>query len=86
MTEIKKWFNLTVPYHFEWNDIFSALNWINFLLVVRFGLVASWFGCAVALVCIIDDIIEVKRLNLTFLHGSILALNVHFLLMLYFPK
>jgi len=83
---IKRYFQLTTPYHFEWNDFFSLLNWINFLLVVHFGLVASWFGCAIALVCIIDDIIEVRRINLTLLHASILALNVHFLLMLYFPK
>ena len=73
-------------YKFEWNDLFSLLNWVNFFLVCRFGLVASWFGCAVALVCIIDDIIEVRRINLTMLHGSIFALNVHFLLMLYFPN
>ena len=83
---MKEHFNLNTPYKFEWNDLFSLLNWVNFFLVCRFGLVASWFGCAVALVCIIDDIIEVRRINLTMLHGSIFALNVHFLLMLYFPN
>lgn len=83
---MREWFALNTAYKFEWNDLFSALNWINFFLVMRFGLVASWFGCAIALVCIIDDIIEVRRINLTMLHGSILALNIHFLLMLYFPK
>ena len=83
---IKRYFQLTAPYRFEWNDLFSLFNWINFLLVVHFGLVASWFGCVVALVCIINDIVEVKRINLTLLHVSIFALNIHFLLMLYFPK
>lgn len=83
---MKNWFNLTQPYKFEWNDLFSLLNWINLFLVIHFGLAASWFGCAVAIVCIIDDIVEVRRINLTLLHGSILALNIHFLLMLYFSK
>ena len=83
---MKNWFALTKPYRFEWNDLFSLLNWVNLLLVIHFGLIASWFGCAVALVCMIDDVIEVRRINLTLLHGSILALNIHFLLMLYFPK
>lgn len=83
---MKKWFNLVQPYHFEWNDVFSLLNVLNFFLVVHFGLIASWFGCFVALVCMIDDVIEVRRLNLTLLHLSIFALNVHFLLMYYFPN
>lgn len=80
---IKNWFQLNTPYHFEWNDIFGLANWINTILVITFGLIASWFGLFVALACFIDDVIEVKRLNLMFLHLSIVVLNIYFLLCYY---
>lgn len=83
MKKIINYFELRAPYHFEWNDVFGFLNCVNAVLVIKFGLVASWFGLAIALACMVDDVIEVKRLNLFFLHFSILILNIHFLLMYY---
>lgn len=80
---MKKYFNLTTPYRFEWNDIFGPANFINTILVIKFGLVASWFGLLVSIACIIDDVIEVRKLNLILLHFSIAILNSYFLLIFY---
>lgn len=80
---MKNHFELNAPYHFEWNDIFAPANLINTILVIMFGLVASWFGLAICVACIIDDIFEVRRINLTCLHASIAILNIYFLLMFY---
>ena len=80
---MREYFELNKPYQFEWNDIFGLANFINTILVILFGLVASWFGLAICIACIIDDIIEVRRFNLTFLHLSIAILNIYFLLTFY---
>ena len=80
---MKNYFQLCLAYRFEWNDVFALANFINTLLVIKFGLVASWFGLAVCVACMIDDVIEVRRINLTFLHFSIAILNSYFLLMYY---
>ena len=80
---MKKYFNLTAPYHFEWNDIFGPANFINTILVIKFGLVASWFGLLVSISCIVNDVIEVRKLNLILLHLSIAILNCYFLLVFY---
>ena len=73
---MKNYFQLCLPYRFEWNDVFALANFINTLLVTKFGL-------AVCVACMIDDVIEVRRINLTFLHFSIAILNSYFLLMYY---
>lgn len=80
---MKKYFNLNAPYRFEWNDIFGPANFINTILVIKFGLVASWFGLFVSVACIVNDIVEVRKLNLTLLHFSIAILNTYFLLVFY---
>ena len=80
---MRDYFELNKPYHFEMNDIFGLANFINTILIILFGLVASWFGLAICIACIIDDIIEVRRFNLIFLHLSIAVLNTYFLLTLY---
>ena len=80
---IKEWFELNKPYHFETNDIIALLNLFNTFAVITFGLIASWFGLAVAIICIIDDIIEVRRFNLVVLHLSIAILNAYFLMTYY---
>ena len=81
--KMKNWFELNKPYQFETNDVIGLLNLFNTFAVIRFGLVASWFGLALAIACVIDDIVEVRRLNLIVLHLSIAILNLYFLLTLY---
>lgn len=80
---IKSFFKIEKPYAFEWNDVFGVATFINTLLVIRFGLVASWFGLAVALASVIDDLIEVRKINLVLLHSSLVILNTYFLLLYY---
>ena len=80
---IKEWFELNKPYHFETNDIIALLNLLNTFAVIAFGLIASWFGLAIAIICIIDDIIEVRRFNIIILHLSIAVLNTYFLMIFY---
>ncbi len=80
---MKKDFKLYAPYHFEMNDIIGIANVFNTILVIKYGLIASWFGIVLSLFCVIDDIIEVRKINLTILHASILALNIYFILTFY---
>ena len=80
---MKKYFNLTAPYRFEWNDIFGPANFINTILVIKFGLVASWFGLLVSISCIVNDVIEIRKLNLILLHFLIFFFNCYFLLVFY---
>lgn len=80
---IKSFFKIEKPYAFEWNDVFGIATFINTLLVIRFGLIASWFGLAVALASVIDDLIEVRKINLVLLHSSLVILNTYFLLLYY---
>jgi len=80
---MRKHFNLYAPYRFELNDIIGCANVLNTILVIKYGLVASWFGVLLSVFCVIDDIFEVRKINLAVLHLSILALNIYFLLMLY---
>ena len=80
---LKNYFNLTTPYRFEWNDWVGGANALNLFLVVKFGLVASWFGLIVNLACVLYDIIAIRRINLTVLHFSVVLLNAYFLGVLY---
>ena len=80
---MKDYFELNKPYRFEVNDVIALLNLFNAIAVMRFGLIASWFGMVLALGCVVDDVIEVRRLNLIILHLSIAILNTYFLLVFY---
>ena len=46
---MRNWFELNKPYHFETNDIIALLNLFNTFAVIAFGLIASWFGLAIAI-------------------------------------
>lgn len=76
---MKNYFKLNLPYHFEWNDWVGPANMLNLFLVIKFGLIASWFGLAINLACIVYDIITIKRINLIILHLSIVLMNAYFL-------
>ena len=80
---MRKFFSLYGPYQFEMNDIFGPLNLINVILTINFGLITSWLGLAINITCLVDDLIEVRRLNLVTLHLGFIILNSYFLLTLY---
>ena len=83
MTAIKKFFNITTPYKFEYNDLRCGITLINVILIMIFGLSISWFGLAVALIGVIKDLTKDRRINGLLMHLSTVALNVYFLILLY---
>ena len=72
-----------MKYKFEWNDLRAAVTVINVILIMIYGLSIAWFGLAVALASVIDDLIEVRKINLVLLHSSLVILNTYFLLLYY---
>lgn len=80
---MKQFFNLTQPYHFEWNDLRCLMTVVNVLLVLCFGLSLSWFGLAVALLGIVKDLTIDRRINGLVMHSANAILNLYFLSILY---
>lgn len=79
---MKKWFNLTAPYRFEYNDLRALITVINVVLVMMFGLSIAWFGLAVACIGIIKDLTVDRKINGLVMHFATAALNIFFLCML----
>lgn len=81
---MKKFFNLTAPYQFEWNDIRAFVMFINVALVITIGFSASWFGLAIATIGIIKDLTDKeKRINGLAMHIASVILNIYFLTLMY---
>ena len=83
MENVKKFFGITKPYKFEYNDLRCGITLVNVILIMIFGLSVSWFGLAVALIGVIKDLKVDRRINGLLMHLSNVALNVYFLIMLY---
>lgn len=79
---MRKFFNLTAPYKFEWNDLRCLVTVINVILIMIFGLSIAWFGLAVALIGVIKDLTIDRRINGLVMHLANVALNVFFISML----
>lgn len=79
---MKKWFNLTAPYRFEYNDLRALITVINVVLVMLFGLSIAWFGLAVACIGILKDLTIDRKINGLVMHSATAALNIFFLCML----
>lgn len=84
MTRVKEFFKIEESYKFEYNDLRCAITVINVILIMIFGLSIAWFGLAVALVGIIKDLKVDRHINGLVMHLSSVALNVYFLIILYF--
>lgn len=83
MQTIKKWFDIEMPYHFEWNDIRCGITILNVVLIMIFGLQVSWFGLAIAVFGVCKDFSQHRHINDVLMHLSSVALNVYFLMLLY---
>ena len=83
LDDIKRFFNITDPYSFEWNDLRCLATVINVVLVMVFGLSISWLGLGIALVGIVRDLTKERRVSGLVMHCSTLALNIYFLTLLY---
>jgi hypothetical protein len=80
---IKKFFRITEPYKFEWNDLRCAGMVINVILIMCFGLSISWLGLGIAVVGIIRDLTTDRRVSGLVMHISSAVLNIYFLSLLY---
>jgi len=80
---VKKFFNITTPYKFEWNDIRALAMVINVILIMRFGLSISWFGLGIAVIGLIKDFTSDRHINGIVMHFASMVLNIYFLTLLY---
>lgn len=76
---MKKFFNVTENYKFEWNDLRCFITLINVILIMIYGLSIAWFGLAVAAIGIIKDLTTDRRINGLLIHVSNLILNLYFI-------
>ena len=78
---IKKFFNITTPYTFDFNDVRCMLTLINFVCLIIFGTTVAYFGLILAVFGLVRDLtIADRRLNSTVLHFTNILINLYFLL------
>lgn len=77
---MRKFFNLTAPYKFEYNDLRAVITVINVILIMIFGLSIAWFGLAVAVIGVIKDLLIDRRINGLIMHLANVALNLFFII------
>jgi hypothetical protein len=77
---MKKFFNITSStYIYDYNDIRSALTFINVLLIIFFGLAVAPFGLGLAIFNFIRDLIrEEQKINMFTSSVSMIILNLYF--------
>lgn len=80
---MKEFFRIEEPYKFEYNDLRALITVINVILIMIFGLSIAWFGLAVALIGVIKDLKVDRHINGLVMHLASVALNVYFLILLY---
>lgn len=80
---MKEFFRIEEPYRFEYNDLRALITVINVILIMIFGLSIAWFGLAVALIGVIKDLRVDRHINGLVMHLASVALNVYFLILLY---
>ena len=69
-------------YIFEINDIRTIWQVLNVILVMRYGLVISWFGLGLATAGLIGDFLKPtrdKRVNSFIMHSAGMVLNIYLL-------
>jgi len=78
-----KFFSITEPFRFEWNDLRAFIQVLNVTLIMIFGLQVSWFGLAIALFGLCKDMSQHRHINDVVMHLSGVVLNLYFLSLLY---
>ena len=76
---MKRFFNITDNYKFEWNDLRCFITLINVILIMIYGFSIAWFGLAVAALGIVKDLTTDRRINGLLMHVSNLILNLYFI-------
>ena len=80
MEKVKKFFNIKEKYKFELGDFYAITFLINVILVMTIGIVASWFGLAIAIIGLFIDLFTDRRINNIISHLSSVILNIYFLI------
>lgn len=80
---MKEFFKIETPYKFEYNDLRAFITVVNVILIMIFGLSIAWFGLAVALIGVIKDLKVDRHINGLVMHVASVALNIYFLILLY---
>lgn len=80
---MKKFFGITEPFRFEWNDLRALIQIINVALIMIFGLSVAWLGLAIALFGVFKDLSQHRHINDIILHLTGVILNIHFLRLYY---
>jgi hypothetical protein len=81
---MKKFFNITEKYKFEWNDLRACITIINVILIILFGLKVSWFGLATACFGLVKSLTGDRHINGLLMYVANIVLNSYFLSLLYF--
>ena len=79
---MKKFFNIKGKYKFEWADFWCATTIINVILIMKFGLVASYFGLALGVLGLGFDFFGSRRINGFLTHIASIVLSLYFLSLL----
>ncbi len=82
MATIKKFFNISKPYQFEWNDLRTLITVINVILIMKYGLSIAWFGLTVAILGIVKELTGSRHINCLVSYLATIALNVYFITLL----
>lgn len=77
---MKRLFNITEPYKFEYNDLRAVITVANVILIMFFGLSIAWLGLVIGTIGFIKDLTVDKRINGEVMHLANIALNLFFIL------
>lgn len=77
---MKKLFNITETYKFEYNDFRALVTVINVILIMFFGLSIAWLGLVIGSVGLIKDLTVDKKINGAVMHLSNIVLNLFFII------
>ena len=80
---MKERFDIKESFRFEWGDLVALTQLINVILIISLGLVAAWFGLALAVIGIVIDFLQHKHINNIIMRITMIVLNIHFLRMYY---
>lgn len=80
---MKKIFNISEPYKFEYNDLRCFITIVNVILIMVYGLSIAWFGLIVAGIGVVKDLTIDKKVNGFLMHSANIILNLYFILLLH---
>ena len=80
---MRKFFNITESYKFEWNDLRCLATLVNVILIMIFGLSIAWLGLGIAVIGVVRDLTSERRVSGLLMHLSSIVLNIYFLSLLF---